>query len=606
MTKTREEVRKEIDTNRNHSWAEEIYLRHKNEMDRVILDYFGQEISYIKLLEEAMKMAKALKQNGVNKGDEIVVCMDRIPELVYMMMATSIIGAKINIISNKFDKEYTKSIIEKASCKYVFIQDNKLDKLSDVIGELKDRNSFITVSHKRSLPKDNPHQWLLDRFYKDGEESKIDGLMDYDSFIETGLDYGKIGFEKVDLDDPFTITYSSGTTKKGFPKGIVHGNRHYITMGRYHDPEVSGLPSLKKYSTYSNIPSYSNSWLLSALSDNLILGGKIILDPIDDPEYFLMGIKIHNSNVNIATTTTWITSALNYYIRDQKEIGNLPSALFNFVAGEQFSAGEEKFLNNFFKTAKCGTAVTHTPNSLAKACTAGADCEHGSVFIKLFRALFNKAPYRIGRSEPVGMKKYDFIDLQVLRRDGTYCKPLEHGRLVANSDCNMLGYNHNPEATEKFYIKDAYGNVWGDMRAYGFVDERGNVSMKGRYSDDGLIPTYLIADEILKDTRKIMSCEVVPVNYQGITYYVAHIMPQYGASFNTEKVLNGAMQRCINKFGEGIQNILFFKIRNFKDKYPISESAKRDIKQLEREGLEGIYYKEPEKEISTGKRLIKK
>lgn len=604
MLTKRQKVRNEIDTKRNHSWAEEIFRRHSKELGRVLIDYFDNQIPYAKILDESMKMAKSLKLNGAKKGDEIVVCLDRIPELVYLVMAASIIGAKINIISDKFDKEYIKSIITDANYKFVFIQKNKLDKMEDVIKDLHDKHEFVTVSHERSLPENHPYDKIFERFYKKDVDLPEYELIDYDKFIQDGLDYDDLSFEKVDLDDPFTVTYSSGTTKKGFPKGITHKIRHYITMGRYHDPEVSGIPSLKNYSTYSNIPSYSNSFILSAMSDIFILGGKCVLDPIDDPDYFLVGAKIHNSNVNIATTTVWLRNAMNYYNGDKYNIGTLPYAMFNFVAGEGFSAGEEKFLNRFFKDTKCGIKVTHTPVSLSKACVAGADCEHGSVFMKMFRALFNKAPYRIGRSEPVGMKPYDFVDVQILRKDGTYCLPLEHGRIVANSDCTMLGYNHNPEATEKFFIKDAYGKVWGDMKVYGFYDEKGNVSMKGRYSDDDLIPTYLIADEILKDTKKIMSCEVVPAIDNGRIVYVAHIMPQYRASFNTEKVIKGAIQRCIKKFGFGIQDILFFRIRSYIDNYPVSASSKRDILALESEGLDKVYYSE-QKVASKQKVLVR-
>jgi hypothetical protein len=375
-------------------------------------------------------------------------------------------------------------------------------------------------------------------------------------------------------------------------------------MGRYHDPEVSGLPSLKNYTTYSNIPSYSNSYLLSTLSDNLILGGKVILDPIDTPEYFLVGSKIHKAQVNIATTTTWLVSVFDYYYGDKYGIKKLPDALFNFVAGEQLSAGEEKFINRFYKDAKCGVNITHTPMSIAKASTAGADCEHGSIFIKLFRAYFNEAPYRIGRKEPVGMEPYDFVDIRVLRRDGTYCNPLEHGRIVANSDCNMKEYSHDEEETKDFYIKDAFGIVWGDMKNYGFLDEKGNVSMKGRYNTDASIPCYRIADEILKDTKKIMSCEVVCIEQNDAYIYVAHIVPQYGTTFNPDKVLNSAMQRCIAEFGNGMQNILYFRIHDHKEKYPVSDSAKRDILALKAEGLEKVYdYKHEDKK---SKKKVKK
>lgn len=585
---SREEVKKDIDDNRNHAWIKEIYLRHKNELDREIIDYFGNNITYSTFFKESYKLAKALKKVGLKKGDEFVVCIDRIPEFVYLMGAASIIGANINFISDKFDKNYIKMIIKNSKTDTIFIQDNKIEKLSSLTSIL-DSYNIVTVSHKRSLLKENDYEEILNRFYNVIDYDDNEKYTDYDNFIDSGKDYSGKVFENSMLDDAFTTTYSSGTTKKGFPKGIVHVNRHYITMGRYHDPEVSGLPSLKNYSTYSNIPAYSNSYILSSLSDNLILGGKVILDPIDDPEYFLVGSKIHKANVNVATTTTWLVNALNYYNGDKYNIRELPDALFNFAAGEQLSSGEEKFINKFYKDVKCGVNLTHTPISLAKVSTAGADCEHGSIFLKLFRSYFNNEPYRIGRKEPIGMTVYDFVDIKVLRRDGTYCEPLEHGRLVANSDCNMKEYSHNEEETRGFYIKDAYGNIWGDMKAYGFLDEKGNVTMKGRYTEDNTIPCYRIADEILKDTKKIMSCEVIALGERDSYVYVAHVMPQYGTTFNVDKVISGAMKRCINKFGDGIQNILYFRLHNFTEMYPVSSSAKRDIISLKEEGLNNIY-----------------
>ena len=127
---TKKQVRDEINKNRNHSWIDEIYARHKNELNRVIIDYFGTKITYNSFFSRSQELAKALKANGITKGSEFVVCLDRIPELVYLMGAASIIGAKINIISEKFDEKYLKSIITKAKSKTLFIQSNKLDKLS--------------------------------------------------------------------------------------------------------------------------------------------------------------------------------------------------------------------------------------------------------------------------------------------------------------------------------------------------------------------------------------------------------------------------------------------------------------------------------------------
>lgn len=586
---SKKEVEKEIETNRNHSWIREIYARHNQELDRVIINYLGNDITYRKLFEEAYTFAKSLKANGVKKGDEFVVCLDRTPEVVYLIGAASIIGAKIKLISNKFDPEFIKQNINQADSSLFFVQDVKLDKMKEILKDLPS-TKIIPVSYKRSLSKEFHYLDIMNLYYN-LDDSKYESVLEelpnvysLEQFLSDGAKYEGVVEEESTLDDAFTITYSSGTTKKGLPKGIVHTNRHYILMGRYHDVEVSGIPSMTNLSTYSNIPVYSNSYISSSLSDNLIQGGTVVLDPVDEPRYFKIGMQIHESNMNIATTSTWLLTALDYYTCDEKY--KLGGALFNFAAGEQLSPGEEKFLNKYLRDVKAGVAITHTPVSVSKMSTAGSDCEHGSLFIRIFRAYFNKSPYRFNRFEPIGMYTYDFVDVKVLRENGTYASPYEYGRLVCNSGCTMKEYDRNPEATAKFFVKDAYGKVWGDMNVYGYLDEKGNITMKGRVPQHKMvIPEFLIADEIAKDTKNIMSCEVVSMEVDGDIVYVAHIMPQLNAKLNSDSVLNGIMSRCVNKFGEEIRNKTYIRFRNVYDYYPLTSSEKRDAKSLQQEGI---------------------
>jgi|GEM_PF-2663315 len=597
---TPEQVMKDIKKNRDHSWVQEILSRHKNEMDRVVLDYFGNKITISDIDKESDNIAKAMVANGIKQGTEFIVFADRIPEYVYLIWAANKIGAKINIVSEKFDENFIKKIIGEADGKIIFAQSNKLKKLSKIFDGLKGYK-VVNFSHKRSLTT-NYYDQLLEQFYKQDDDISREYFTSLDSFIEDGKKIENFKPINGSLDDEFIVSYSSGTTKKGYSKAITHINKHYITMGRYHDPEVSGVPSLKNLKTYSNVPSYSNTYILSSLSDNLIMGGTVILDPIDDPRYFIIGMKIHGGNMNVATPSTWLTIALDYYrTNDKYNIKSLPDAMFNFAGGEPLSMGEEKFLDKWLWDMKAGTALTHTKFSLAKMCTAGADCEHGSIFYRLLRSYFNKLPYRIGQTDPIGMKVYDFVDVQVLREDGTYCKPYEHGRVVVNSACSMKEYNHDPEETKNFYITDAYGKVWGNMKLWGYLDEKGNITMKGRYNAEDKIPLYRIADQILLDSKHIMSCEVVKILNNGEEAYVAHILPQYGIPFNQEIVLNNAMNRCVEQFGEDIKGKLYFKVRS---DYPLADSNKRDTKVLKSEGLDNAKIIEAKFNNRTRKRVI--
>lgn len=605
----RDEVRKEIETKRNHSWFREVFTRHESDENKVVMKYLGTDITYQKFFDESVHVARALKAKGINKGDEFVACIDRTPEFAYLVGGASIVGAKIKLISDKFDSCFIKKIVNDANSKLFFVQDVKLAKLKNTLIDLPN-NDIIVLSHERSLNKKYPFLEIFNHYYSldydsfDETYNILSNVDSYDNFIRMGLSYAGKVEEESTLDDVFTITYSSGTTKKGFPKGIVHTNRHYILMGRYHDSEVSGIPSMKELSTYSNIPVYSNSYVSSSFSDNLIQGGVVVLDPVDDPEYFLLAVRINNSNMNIATTSTWLLNAINYYRCCYNY--KLPYALFNFAAGEQTSPGEEKFLNKFFRDVKAGTKLTHTPITVAKLSTAGSDCEHGSLFIRIFREYFNKMPNRLNRSEPIGMKGYDFVDVVALRDNGTYALPYEYGRLVCNSGCTMKEYDRNPEATKEFFVKDAYGKTWGDMNVHGYLDEKGNITMKGRIDKNKIgIPNFFIADEISRDTKNIMSCEVVSFEEYGNVTYVAHVKFQLHTSRSFDAILMSAVDRCVNRFGDKIMDNLCFRVHDFCEDFPLTISAKRDVKALEGEGMSEVITINDLRKNSTKSTLLK-
>ncbi len=588
---SRAEVKKEIEERRNHSLFDEIYTRHSMEPERITINYWGTEITYATFFQQSRLWAGAMHQYGIRKGDEIVACMDRTPELTYLLGASSILGVKLNLISSAFKAEYIQQILHNAQSKLFFVQDVRLVELFSVLDGYQNELRIIPIPHKRSLTAPNPYEcytaayYTLDNAHYQQTIQALDCLLDLEEFLELAKLDDFIP-EKISLDDALTVTYSSGTTNAAHPKGIVHRNRHYITMGRYHDPEVSGLPSMKALSTYFNIPAYSNSFLLSALTDNLIQGGIIILDPIDEPGYFLTGLQLHKSSMNCATTSTWLLNVSEYY-RSHKPL-ILENALFNFAAGEELSAGEERFLNRFLRDTKAGTALSHTPLSIAKMCTAGADCEHGSLFIRLFRAYSNYSRECLKRHISAGMHPYEFVDVQVLRHDGTYAEPFEYGRLVANSDCTMQEYNHDPEATKDFYIQDAYGVTWGDMNVFGYVDLKGNVVMKGRISpNDTGIPCFCLADEIARNKKDVLSCEVVRLPGEPITY-VAHLMLQPDSKKSPTDILQQAQSACINRFGPQIAKQLYFRIRAIEEGYPITKSAKRDRIALQAEGLQFV------------------
>lgn len=588
----KENVLNEIENNRNHSWFEEIKERSKTHEDKIALRYKGLNITYKEFIDTCEKVwAPALKQAGITKGSTVVASIASTPELCYLIGAVSIVGAKINLISDKFDEDYIRDIIKQAGSKYVFIGEDRFNNFASILKN--SDNILVPIDLNHSLKNGDPFQNITDQFLKhDKNEYKYNvehmtNIKKLDTLLEEGKEYNGQVSEQSTLDDEFTITYSSGTTDGNKPKGIVHRNKHYIVMGRYHDSEVSGIPNLKDSITYSLIPTNSNSYIASILSDTLMEGASIALDPVTDMEYFVYGMQINKPYMAIASTSSWLYLAKNYYklTKEQQKGLNFSKTLLAAAVGEGMSAGEEKFLNKFLSDAKFGVGITKLPHSLVKMSTCGGDCEHGSLFIRVFRSYANlKKDRKV--DEPIGLQTYNFVDIKALRKDGTYCDTYEYGRLVANSVCTMKGYNNEPERTKAFFIKDAYGKEWADLCCYGYFDKDNNIYLKGRMSEDtSKIPEFMVNDEITKDTKNVMSCSVVSSVVDGNEVYVAYIEPQVFTKTPLDKIISSVSQRCESKFGKDFIDKLYISIVDHDKSYPLTKCLKRDNGYLRSLGL---------------------
>jgi len=565
-----DKVIKDLKLNRNWSWYKELLYRNVENLNDIALFYRGTEITYGEMFSKMNEYAKSLKTLGITKEDRIPICMSNTPEFVYLLGATSMIGAVANIFSADFELDYVEEIINSCNSNILFIEDNEYKKITKNI-EHTNIEKIIMPSLSDSLSEKYELYKAFDKPYAERFRNKIQELKKNNSKILSIEEFEKIGknYDKrlnadTNLESEFTITYSSGTTSNR-PKQIVHATKSYNEVTRFHDTEVNHTPPYKLFTMQATIPTYSSTGLISGISDALTQGCKLSLEPIYEPEFAVKSLMINRPSYLDFTRSFWIQFAKDVLYNPEYENVELPELTICFSVGEPTEINEEKLINKALKKVKAGRKILPVPLPIVKLSVAGGDCEHGGLFYRLFRAYSNMNPIHKIRKEAAGLGTFDMVDIAILDENGKHCKPYELGRLVATSDLDMLRYENNPEATEKFKVQDYYGKEYGDCSVDAYQDIFGYYHLKGRKENDNC---YEISECILSNRKEILSCEITRKE----DLYIAHIELQPDVS-NIPLALCKIDNNCVELLGDETTNNIVYKVYN---QLPLTHSGKRD------------------------------
>ena len=587
----------DIKNNYDISWYQYLKDRNLKNMNDVALFYRGTKITFQEMFDKADELIKSMAKIGLYIGDEIGVCVTNSPEFVYIILAANKLGIKVNCFGAQFNKKYLSNIIDGISNKIIFISDDNYESLRSILLDKKIDNVVLT-SLADSLPKSpkecDEYEPELDKYYHiDNKCNYYKSVDNRIKLLSEFIDYGKdVNIEIKDfgkLETDFLVTYTSGSTKIGFPKQIIHKNRSLITMGRFHDPELSGNPRIPGLRGLAHIHPESNTDIITCISDNLMQGWSVALEPEYDKDKALDYIILNKPNyLNI--TTSFMLEVAKKYLIDKKFHENgigrkLPFLLATFTVGEGTQIGEEKFINRFLREARAGSGISIKGVKLpfTTLSIGGGDCEHGGIYYTLWHALQQKMYYPILGKSGLGMMPVPYVVVTSLKQleDGTYieCDYNEKGIIVANSYTNLSGYKDNKEATEKLIITDNLGRNWVSCNTYGYIDKVGSVHVKGRIPDEQttFCHNFDIDDIVTKDTKNILSCITVDVD----NYKVLNIQFQPFAKANYEKILESIYKRLEKKFTLELIDKLYVRIIPSRDSYPLTASGKRNIRFLE-------------------------
>ncbi len=173
-------------------------------------------ITYQDLLDETCKMANALRQLGVQKGDRVAIYMPMIPELPVAMLACARIGAPHSVVFGGFSADALAGRIEDAQCTVVITADGGYRKGATV--PLK-ANADDAIGRTSSVK----HCVVVKRT---GDDVAWDPTRDHWWHELTADQPTTAEPEPMDSEDLLYLLYTSGTTAK--PKGIMHTTGGYL------------------------------------------------------------------------------------------------------------------------------------------------------------------------------------------------------------------------------------------------------------------------------------------------------------------------------------------------------------------------------------------
>ena len=193
-----------------------------------------KSITFGEAHEQVCKLANAMKELGVKKGDRVTIYMPMIPETAYAMLACTRIGAVHSVVFGGFSPDSLAGRILDCESDFVITSDE---------GVRGGRSIPLKANTDKALESCPGVRHVLVVKRTGGEIGWVDGRdVWYHDVVDTAS--ADCPPEEMNAEDPLFILYTSGSTGK--PKGVMHttgGYLVYVAMTHqyvfdYHDGEI--------------------------------------------------------------------------------------------------------------------------------------------------------------------------------------------------------------------------------------------------------------------------------------------------------------------------------------------------------------------------------
>ena len=405
--------------------------------DRTAIDFGGQSVSFLDLQQRANRLANAMAERGVSKGDRVAVMQVNCTQNIEAYFAAAQLDAIYVPINFRAKTEELQQMLAIAQPGIMFIGERYLHLLPS--------NEDADVG----LPPDRV-------VILDGESSN--GRLSYENFLDGASDE-ELLFPEAEDNDTTVIMFTAGTT--GVPKGVMltHDSfaSYLLATVDPADPDVEETNLL-------TVPLYHIAGLQAALA--AVYGGRtmVVMRQFEPVEWLTL-VQQHKANraMVVPTMLKHLMEHPRFHDYDLSSLdvityGAAPMPLEVIKrAIEEFPG--VRFINAFGQTETASTITMLPPEDHVLDGTP------------------EEIEQKLRRLTSIGRPLED-VEVEIVNEEGRPVAVGEVGEIVARGERMMAGYWREEAAT-----RDAIRSGWIYTGDLGYQDADSYIYLSGRAKD---------------------------------------------------------------------------------------------------------------------------